>query len=1049
MNYFIKLLYKIFFLALFLSNFTVSQKLSHKLMCGEPIYNKSNKNTSQTIRLLAVMVQFKEDNDNLTTGNGLFDLSNAYNDSIIDAPPHNRQYFLSHLKFLKNYFSKVSNGQVNIEYEIPDKIFNLPDSMRVYATPTGNDFTNVANLAFDTWTLVDKEIEIDFSNYDCFFIFHAGTGRDINLANEYGYDPTPYDIPSLTFNLNSFKKYYGNSFDGIPVNNDKFKITNSVILPESEYRTFEGYGDTLLLELSINGLIVSSFAGYLGLPDLFNTKDGNTAIGRFGLMDGQAIFSYRGIFPPEPSAWEKIYLGWITPKVIQSGYHEVNLEAHRTDGVPSNYEILKVPISDKEYFLLESRYKDPGHDGLRISTEVQGVQKDYYISRDSVGYFDEYGVPLLSGVITDVSDFDWSLPSGFDYKENKLYGGILIWHIDENVIEKGILDNTINNDIKHRGVSVKEADGSQDIGQVYGMLQAGSESENGTALDFWYNDLNYYHKDSLIRPVYTNEFSAISFPNSNSYYGAISHITIYDFSEPSPNMSFKIKIGSENISIIDGFPVKLEIGNEVQIANANFLGDKSNQLVVNSNGKIKIFDTKGKGLIGNSLDAVKNFSILKDTPKNDQLVVNRFDGEHTLEVYNYDNELYKNYEYKLPVRATDSFFIFTSSKGTDPNLRINLLNKTNGTIFHFSNIDNSFSYISSDSIDVATNITYPIFSEPNSVFRANEKGLFERTEFIKLDQNKEIKNFIIGNIDNNSFVDVVYLLYDKVKRTVDLNWYYDVGSVSQIGSKTVLTEVCETCWSNISPLVMGDIDNDGYSDFVFTFNNKLYVVDRYGILIDHYPVIYSDNFSCAKPIIADINGDSRNEIIVISKNGNLCAYNEKGNLLNGYPINIGSKPAIAPIFFNVNDTIGLSVINSDGYLYAWKLNEKYNPDKIAWSGEYANERMTSSQNELRQSTNIKSNEFLPKSRAYNYPNPVYGNSTNIRFFVLENANVKVTIFDISGKLVKTFEVSAIGGMDNEVEWDVSNVQSAIYFANIEASNAEKKDLQVIKIAVIK
>jgi hypothetical protein len=562
-----------------------------------------------------------------------------------------------------------------------------------------------------------------------------------------------------------------------------------------------------------------------------------------------------------------------------------------------------------------------------------------------------------------------------------------------------------------------------------------------------------------MRPVYTNEFSPFSFPNSNSYYAAKSHITIYDFSESSQNMSFKIKIGDENISVVDGFPVKLEIGNEVQIANANFLGDKTNQLVVNSNGKIKIFDTKGKGLIDSSLNNVKNFSILKDTPKNDQLVVNRFDGEHTLEVYSYDNELYKNYEYKLTANATDSFFSFTSSKGVDPNLRINLLNKTNGVVSHFSNIDNSFSYVASDSLAVATNITYPIFFEPNYIFKATEKGLFERTELIKLDQDKETtKNFIIGNFDNNSFSDVAYLLYNKTRRTVNLCWYYDVNSVSaeisnniisQVGSRTVLNEICETCWEHISPLVMGDIDNDGYPDFIFTFNNKLYVVDRNGVLVDHYPVTYSDNFSCAKPVIADINGDSRNEIIVVSQNGNLCAYNDKGNLLTGYPVNIGSEPVIAPIFFNVNDTIGLAIINSDGYLYAWKLNGKYNPNKIAWSGDYANERMTNAQNESRESSNIKSNEFLPKSRTYNYPNPVYGNRTNIRFFVSETANVKVTIFDVSGKLVKTFEVSAIGGMDNEVEWDLSNVQSAIYFANIEASSNGRKDPQVIKIAVIK
>jgi hypothetical protein len=71
----------------------------------------------------------------------------------------------------------------------------------------------------------------------------------------------------------------------------------------------------------------------------------------------------------------------------------------------------------------------------------------------------------LKGSITDVDELDWSVP-GLKNDTANFQGGILVWHIDENVIEAKIGSNTINTDIDHRGVDVEEAKGSQDIGVV-------------------------------------------------------------------------------------------------------------------------------------------------------------------------------------------------------------------------------------------------------------------------------------------------------------------------------------------------------------------------------------------------------------------------------------------------------------------------------------------------------------------------------------------------------------------------------------------------------
>ncbi|HLA99870.1 MAG TPA: T9SS type A sorting domain-containing protein, partial [Bacteroidota bacterium] len=98
-------------------------------------------------------------------------------------------------------------------------------------------------------------------------------------------------------------------------------------------------------------------------------------------------------------------------------------------------------------------------------------------------------------------------------------------------------------------------------------------------------------------------------------------------------------------------------------------------------------------------------------------------------------------------------------------------------------------------------------------------------------------------------------------------------------------------------------------------------------------------------------------------------------------------------------------------------------------------------------------EFLPAPLAYNWPNPVgkdEGFLTHIRYYVSSDAAVTIRIFDLAGSLVKTFEgLHALGGLDNEVNWDVSGVESGVYFAQVEAAGAGGSGHAVIRIAVVK
>jgi M6 family metalloprotease-like protein len=1064
-----------------------SQVLNHSLSIEQDFKPKNFINTTETINILAVMVQFQTDKDTLTTGNGNFDLSTKYRDSIryrgskilidtiVDAPPHNSEYFINHLTFLKNYYEKVSDGKIKINFTIPAKIYTLPDQMKDYSPPLkGSDYTKLANLVNDSWRLVDSlSPEIDFSQYQCFFIFHAGAGRDIDLASIYGADPTPYDLPSIYFNLKSLQKYLPNLSNGIPVDKGKFLIKNSAIIPEMEYRIISGIGGSTLYQLSINGVIASSIGSFLGLPDLFNTKTGATAIGRFGLMDGQSIFSYSGLFPPEPSAWEKVYLGWVKPIEISSGSMEVTIYAHRTDGESNNnYQIYKIPINSKEYFLIECRYRDPGKNGQKLIMRSNGIDLEYTLKRDTA-VFDQNGdVWLIDGVLTDVADFDWSLPGGLDYKKNELYGGILIWHIDENVINSKIESNSINDDPLHRGVNLMEADGSQDIGQDYssaGLTHPGYGSENGTALDFWYDDLSYYNKDSLLRPVYKNIFSPTSNPDSRSYDGSNSHITIYDFSKQGPVMTFKVKIGDESVELLPGFPKMINgfSDKKSDLLSADINGDGNEEIFVMANGSLWGFNQDGLPLLndttGKILDKVYSVSfsdIRKDGRS--QIVCDRLKddpqlpGNHKIESYEIvnnpaGNSLEKKLDLIVPIFEKDTLFPIVYLE--DNLTHYLILLKSRGIFIDCKNEQGKFTIGNPDTI------FKPVQSL--SGFVTIDKTNNQPFEWIALGINKEknnsgltgdvsqyseFKNLMGGDFNGDGKPESAVLVYEKDQSKVDLV-IFDKASNSLIIHK-LFSNACTNCWKNISLSSAGDINGDGKQDVVFTAFDDLYAYNYNGVSLPNFPVKFKNSSPSISPIIGDIDGDKINDIVIVSNDGKIYAYNNKGKLINGFPLSIGLSPASTPLIFKSNNKVGISVLSSDGYLYAWRLQGEYDPNHVPWISNYANSRRTSFANETLARQTIGS-ELLPKSKAYNWPNPVYGGTTNIRYYLEQNANVTIKIFDFSGEKVTELTGPGIGGIDNEVEWNVKDVQSGVYFARVEANSSTSNSIAIIRIAIVK
>ncbi|MDE2735815.1 MAG: hypothetical protein OXI72_15555, partial [Gemmatimonadota bacterium] len=390
-------------------------------------------------RVLALRVDFpRESPDELTTtGVGAFDVrsaSEAAEDYVLpyDLPPHDRAYFERHLTALARYYEVVSAGRVAISAEVfpraARQAYALPQSMLHYGNgrtteEIGAKWIELVRDALDAALADPNGPRLD--EFNSFLVFHAGVGHETGELN---------DIRSVFLAESDFAR-----FNGGPLTLGGAEIDQAWILPESP---------SLNGRAGLNGLLAKFFGHQLGLPGLSNFAAGLPALGGWSLMDvGASALGYvrtdslawvRGFAPPHPMAWSKMQLGWIEPVVVRRDTVLSLLATDRSGDLP---KAVRIPIDAREYFLLENRQQR----GQRGVVEDEDEEK-VWIEPDQI--------TIEEGVWVAMEEYDAFVPGS----------GVLIWHVDEDVMARAEDPNAANNQLHWKGIALEEADGYRDIG---------------------------------------------------------------------------------------------------------------------------------------------------------------------------------------------------------------------------------------------------------------------------------------------------------------------------------------------------------------------------------------------------------------------------------------------------------------------------------------------------------------------------------------------------------------------------------------------------------
>lgn len=988
--------------------------------------------------LIALRVEFQPDDSRFSTGDGVFGGSMFEDlEPRIDPFPHDAAYFEAHLEFLSNYVRSVSRGQTTIRTHLLPEVVRVSKTMGAYA-PIGPDDRSAEQrarlvaLVREAWALADAQSSFNPAGLDpnrtAFFLFHAGTGRDVELTNTT-LDRTPEDLPSLFFDAAALVG------DGDPVRFKNFTVTNTAVIPETESkRGVDPLSDTpFLLELSINGLMASSFFNFLGVPDLFDTSTGSSAIGPYGLMDPLGIFAYGGLLPPQPSGWTRFYLGWTNPTELSGPDPvRVDLRAHVDQAI--------VPVSSTEYFLAEVRHRDTGSDGLNLKVYRDGSVIEQRFEADATD-FTSLNQDGFEGVLIDADDFDWALPGGFDDIDVLRNGGILIWHVDERIIADGLATNTVNVDPNRRGVDLEEADSAQDLGFPTGNIFA-PDFDRGTPFDFYFegNPVTSITATGEVA-LYQNRFGPDTYPDSESNGGGPSFVVLGEFSAAGTTMSLEYSrsggattpvdfaTGSLNVPFGPGSSVStmdLEIG-PARIAHLLLhTGDETRslwQVPLNDNPPSRLDGVVSKPAIITSSGGASTLALLIEDDTG-EIFFTRFDPI----------SFRPQIRVPLPAEvrlATPSTPLVGVQSGDQTRFYVGYDLEDEGALVSIS------PDLTTELIPFPLGGVTSLAALPDGVLLAvGRRGAQIRTA-------GEAQEWVFSRGFSGRM--------GQVSAGVD-----GLGSVAafSVPSENVIVilnpdarvvELRAGAQDLSQRPILFDADDDGFLDVVVTAGSQLLAFSREGAVASYFPVRLPAPAE-TQPLTATFDDDGAPHLVLSLSDGYLYAYRpgRRATTRTGFPLAVGGTEAITPLI--INDYI--YTVSSTGSLAGW------NVDGLApagWSmlyGDPLNRSFLDGGGDPPASPGDGS--LIVDGETYNWPNPVRDGVTRLRVATRERASLAVTIIDLAGNLVHELAAEIqTPGVPIEFEWRPL-VESGVYFARISAETPSgDSDTKLYPIAVIR
>ncbi len=270
----------------------------------------------------------------------------------------NGEHFTQHFKYkygrdsitvdaygsARKYFECQSDSQYLPQFDVVGPI-ELDHDMAYYGGNDSNgDDKNVGAMIKEACVKADQQLNINFKQYDnnedgdldFVYVIYAGYGEaDGGNANTIW--PHNWDL----------------TYWGVRCEVDKLMVHNYACSNEMDYISRHSAGI---------GTFCHEFSHVLGLPDLYATNDNAThkTMGAWDILD-YGPYNNSGFTPPGYSAYERFYMGWLTPRLLTEPASEIWLGvlSETNDAIlicdSATHNLIGVNPHPATFYMLENR----------------------------------------------------------------------------------------------------------------------------------------------------------------------------------------------------------------------------------------------------------------------------------------------------------------------------------------------------------------------------------------------------------------------------------------------------------------------------------------------------------------------------------------------------------------------------------------------------------------------------------------------------------------------------------------------------------------------
>jgi hypothetical protein len=237
---------------------------------------------------------------------------------------------------------------------------------------------------------------------------------------------------------------------------------------------------------------------------------------------------------------------------------------------------------------------------------------------------------------------------------------------------------------------------------------------------------------------------------------------------------------------------------------------------------------------------------------------------------------------------------------------------------------------------------------------------------------------------------------------------------------------------------LADMNGDGFIDIVVAAGNgRVYVLNRNGALVA--PWTTASRFSAltagatvASPVVADINGDGVNDVVVGDESGELAALSgATGAMLPGFPIALAAEASGTPALCDCDGDGLTEIVTADfgGTLHVWDYDFPFSPAGAApWPQFHHDAQRTGSTVSLDVLAVDPDLAAAPRTLelAAPHPNPARG-ALEFAFGVPtahSGAALELAVYDLAGRCVRVITSGPARAGRTTARWDARDARGA-------------------------